>query len=59
MTRFLRNIAALRDDEVGTTAIEYALIGTLVGVALIAAFSRFAEVTSVLYAVISGLTAYM
>lgn len=59
MIPFLRNIADLRDDESGTTAIEYALIGTLVGVACIAAFSRFAEVTSVLYTVIAGLTAYM
>jgi hypothetical protein len=30
-----------------------------VAVACIAAFSRFAEVTSVLYTVIAGLTAYM
>jgi Flp pilus assembly pilin Flp len=46
-------------DERGTTAIEYALIGTLVGVALIAAFQRFAAVTAVLYAVIEAMTTVM
>lgn len=46
-------------DERGTTAIEYALIGTLVGVACIAAFQRFAAVTNVLYTVIAGLTTYL
>ncbi|MDP2314982.1 MAG: Flp family type IVb pilin [Pseudomonadota bacterium] len=47
------------DDEAGTTSIEYALIGTLVGVACIAAFQQFASATGVLFAVITGITTYL
>lgn len=46
---------ALVCDETGTTSIEYALIGTLVGVAIIVSLQNFAGVTSVLYSVIAAL----
>jgi Flp pilus assembly pilin Flp len=44
--------------EAGTTAIEYALIGTLVGVAIIAALQNFSGMVEVLYAVVGGLSFY-
>ena len=53
MFRFLDGFVP---EEAGTTSIEYALIGTLVGVACIVAFSNFASVTGVLYEVIAGIT---
>ncbi|MES2641503.1 MAG: Flp family type IVb pilin [Myxococcota bacterium] len=46
-------------DEAGATAIEYALIGTLVAVACVAAFRNFASATNVIYAVIEGITTYL
>ncbi|MDP2305943.1 MAG: Flp family type IVb pilin [Pseudomonadota bacterium] len=52
-------LQGLLGDERGTTSIEYALIGTLVGVACIGAFTQFASVTGILYEVITGLTAYL
>ena len=45
----------VREDS-GTTTIEYALIGTLVGCALIAALQNYASVTNVLYTVIAGIS---
>jgi Flp pilus assembly pilin Flp len=55
----IRDFDALLHDETGATAIEYALIGTLVGVACVAAFRQFASATNVLYAVIAGITTYL
>lgn len=46
---------ALVCDETGTTSIEYVLIGTLVGVAIIVSLQNFAGVTTVLYSVIAAL----
>ena len=40
-------------DEWGATAIEYALIATLVGVACIAAFQNFSAVTDVLHTLVA------
>jgi Flp pilus assembly pilin Flp len=45
-------------DEAGTTAIEYALIGTLVGVAIISALLNFSSMVEVLYSAIEGLTVF-
>jgi Flp pilus assembly pilin Flp len=53
MCRFAKRL--LREDA-GTTTIEYALIGTLVGTALIAALQNYSAVTSVLYTVIGGIS---
>ena len=46
---------ALVCDETGTTSIEYALIGTLVGVAIIVSLQNFAGVTNALYSVVAAL----
>lgn len=54
-----RHLYTFIDDEAGTTAIEYALIGTLVGVGCVAAFRQFSGATAVLYAVIAGITTYL
>lgn len=56
MERLLRGF--LRDEQ-GSTSIEYALIGTLIAVACIVAFQRFAGVTNVLYTIIAGITTYL
>jgi Flp pilus assembly pilin Flp len=52
-------LTGLLRDERGATSIEYALVGTLVAVACIVAFQRFAGVTNVLYTIISGITTYL
>jgi Flp pilus assembly pilin Flp len=49
-------VEGLVREDAGTTTIEYALIGTLVGTALIAALQNFATVTNVLYTVVAGLS---
>lgn len=54
-----RDVVAFLHDEAGATAIEYALIGMLVGVACIAAFRQFASAANVLFAVIEGITTYL
>lgn len=41
----------MRQNRRGTTSIEYALIGTLVGVALIVSLTQLGGVVEVLYAV--------
>ncbi len=48
-----RYVTCLAQDERGATAIEYALIATLVGVACIAAFQNFSTVTDVLYTLVA------
>ena len=55
----LRDLARLIPSEDGATAIEYALIGTLVGVAIIVALQNFASMTNVLYTLIEGVTVYL
>ncbi len=42
-------------DERGATSIEYALIGTLVSVALITALTNFSESMGVLYTIIDAI----
>ncbi len=46
---------ALVCDERGTTSIEYALIGTLVGAAIIVSLQNFAGVTNALYSVVAAI----
>jgi Flp pilus assembly pilin Flp len=53
MSGLLRDLCG---DEQGTTSIEYALIGTLIAVACMVAFQRFASVTNVLYTLVAAMS---
>lgn len=44
-------------DESGATSIEYALIGSLIAVAILASVTLLGEETSALYELIAALTA--